>query len=225
MAVRVARGGHDRGEPINGDAGERVLPCGRAHCVHRLLHVAGGWVLDSYRHRQPTAELPVHLAGGRASADRAPAHRVGKILRRDRVEKLTAHRQAQREDVCEQRSGDAQAGVDVIAAVQVGVVEEPFPTERGAWLLEVHPHDHAYAFGEFGGKRREPPRVVQCRARIVHRAGTHDHQQSIVGACQDRSAVGAARGDDIGGRIGKRQLLGQQRWGNQRADPGRYGGW
>ena len=89
--------------------GERVGHGGGAHGVHRHLRPAVGAVLEPDRHREPRAELAVDLALGRASADRAPADGVGDVLGDDRVQELAADRNAEREDVEQQRSAPAAA--------------------------------------------------------------------------------------------------------------------
>ena len=67
------------------------------------------WTLPSVRFlkpigiERPGAELAVDLALGRAGADRPPGDRVGDVLRRDRVEELAADRQAEVEDLEQQR--------------------------------------------------------------------------------------------------------------------------
>jgi len=59
----------------------------------------------------------------------------------DRVEPLAADRHAQRHDVQQQPPGHPQALVHIMAAVQAGVIDQPFPAGDGTRLLEVDPHD------------------------------------------------------------------------------------
>ena len=80
------------------------------------------------------------LALGGARANRAPADQVSNVLRRDHVQKLTASGHAQAVDVNEQLARHAQAFVDAVALVQVGVVDQALPANGGAWLFKVHAH-------------------------------------------------------------------------------------
>ena len=63
------------------DPRERMGHGGGADGVDRHLDVAVGAVLEADRHREAGAELAVDLALGGARADRAPADRVGDVLR------------------------------------------------------------------------------------------------------------------------------------------------
>ena len=62
-------------------------------------------------------------------------------LRRNCVEKLASAGHAELIDINEQLAAHAEALVHLEAAVQVGVVDQAFPANRGSWLLKVHPHD------------------------------------------------------------------------------------
>ena len=111
------------------------------HRVDRDLHVAVGRVLEADRHRQAAASCAVHLALRRPRADRAPADGVRDVLRRDRVEELAAHRQAEstrrRSSSCARCAGPSLTSE---AAVQARVVDQTLPADRRARLLEVHAH-------------------------------------------------------------------------------------
>src|SRR5690606_12299267 len=108
--------------------------------IDRDADVAVGAVLESDRRRGAGREFAVHLALGRARADRAPGDEVGQVLRRRRVEQLAARGHAEPRDVDQQRARDAQALVDAAALVEVGVVDQALPADRGARLLEVDAH-------------------------------------------------------------------------------------
>ena len=86
----------------------------------------------------------------------------------------------------QQAAGQPQTGVDVIAAVEVGIVDQPFPAHGGAGLLEIDPHHHlqlgAVALARFG----DEVGVLVGRRHVVHRAGPHDHQQAGIAAMEDR---------------------------------------
>src|SRR3546814_8450301 len=91
--------------------------------------------------RNSGSKLTVNLAFGSTRADGAPGHQIGNVLRRDHVKKLAARRQAKLIDLYQQFTCRTQALVDIEAAVQARIVDQPFPAHRGAGLLEIHPHD------------------------------------------------------------------------------------
>ena len=155
----------------------------------------------------------MHLALGGARADRAPGHQVGDVLRRDHVQKLGAGRHAQRVDVAQQAAGNAQALVDAEAAVEVGVVDQPLPADRGARLLEIHPHHDLQRVAQFAAQRRQPRGILQRRAGVVDRAGSDHHGEAVVAAAKyavqglprsihgrDRRVAGSAIAHDLGRR-------------------------
>ena len=68
-------------------------------------------------------------------------------------------------------SGGPRAGRgNVVGAVQMRVVDEALPADRGARLLEVGAHDHRSS-AVASRSLREPGRVVEAGLRVVDRAG------------------------------------------------------
>ena len=79
----------------------------------------------------------------------------------------------------QQGPGPSQAGVDVVAAVEVGIVDHPLPAHRGAGLLEIHPHHHlqlvavsarwalamrsAYSLAASTSWTEQGPTITSCR--------------------------------------------------------------
>ncbi len=171
------------------------------------------------RHRQSGAQLAVDLALGGASADRAPGHGVGDVLRGDRVEPLDAHGQPERHHLQQQPARDAQAAVHVPGAVQVGVVDQALPPGGGARLLEVDAHDHAQVVAQLAGLRGQAVRVLQRRLGVVHAAGPHDHQQPVVVGVQHRLDLLAPAHDLVRQLVGERQLVEDALRRDERDDP------
>ena len=223
MAVRVPRGGDHRRRAGPGHAEERVPRRRGPAGVHGHPHVAVGAVLEPDRHGQARGELAVHLALRGPRADRAPRHGVGDVLRRDRVQPLTAHREAEGDDVEQEPPGHPQAPVHVVGAVHAGVVDEPLPARHRARLLEVDAHDDQELIGQRLAQRGQLARVVQPGGRIVHRAGTGDHEEAVVLAVQHRAHLSPGPFDHV--RLGgpERQFIQQRRGREQRLvaqDPG-----
>ena len=166
VAGLVARRLEDRRDALLGDRREPVRRLRRQHGIHRRLDPAVGPVLESHRHRQPRRQLAVDLALGRPRADRHPRRQVGDVLRDLRVEELRAGRQPEVVDVEQQLARQPQPLVDVIALVEIGIVDEPLPSDRGARLLEV-----ASASRRSGDRRSAPPgRSAGPRSRAPRRS-------------------------------------------------------
>ena len=111
------------------------------------LDGAVGGVLEAHRHGQAAGQLAVHLGFGVARADGAPADRVADVLRGDGVKPFGGGGQAKAQHIGEHLAGQPHALTNIEATVQIGVVDEAFPADGGAWLLEVHAHhDHESVF-------------------------------------------------------------------------------
>ena len=163
----------------------------------------------------------MHLALGRAGTDRAPRDEVRDVLRRDHVEELAAGRHAEFGDVGEQFARDAQAAVDLEAAVEIGIVDEALPADRRAGLLEVDAHHDLEIGAERAAVLEQAVCVVARRHRVMDRAGADDHDEAIVHAVQDPVDGLARTAHDIGRgrRAGKfaHQMGGRRDFGD-RAD-------
>src|SRR5690606_9894395 len=137
VTVFVARGRDDGRMPALGHRQEMVRLRSGLDRVNRDLDVAVGAVLEADRARQTGSQFAVHLRFGGTRADRAPADEVGDVLRADDVEEFGAGRQAEFVDVQQQFARDAQAVVDAEAAVEVRIVDQALPADRGARLFEI----------------------------------------------------------------------------------------
>ena len=118
----------------------------------------------------------MHLAFGGAGPDRAPADQVADVLRPDHVEELTARGHAQAVDFHQQLARDAQAFVDAVALVEVGVVDQPLPADGGAWFLEVDAHHHFQRVCVAFALLLESAGIVERGGRVMDRARTDDDQ-------------------------------------------------
>ena len=79
-----------------------------------------------------------------------------------------------------------QSRIDVVAAIEVGVIDQALPTHGGAGLLEINPHHDLERVLIALLGRGDCRGVFVGRGHIVHRAGPHDHQQTGITAMQDR---------------------------------------
>ncbi len=207
MAVVVAGRAHDGWRTLAGERGEPVWVARGADGVDRHLYVAIGAVLEADGHREARGQFAVHLALHRARADGAPRDEVGVVLAERGIEKLRGHRQAEARDADHELAGEAEALVDLIGAVAVGVVDEALPAHDGAWFFKVHAH-HDLEFARVERRGGVQARgVVERGGGIVDRAGADDDEQTVVRAGEDRGGLAAGAGDGPGPGVGERQLI------------------
>ena len=149
VAVLVAGGRGDRRAAALGHRHEMVRLRGRLHRVDRDPHVAVGAVLEADRAGQPRSQLAMDLALGGARADRAPsdtrsAMYCGVVMSRNSAPAGRPRLFTRRQHVAR----EPQALVDAEAAVEIGVVDQPLPADRGARLLEIDAHHDFEPVGE-----------------------------------------------------------------------------
>ncbi len=90
--------------------------------------------------------------------------------------------------------------------VEIRVVDEPFPADRRARLLEIHAHDDLERVAERRAQRPQALRVVHRGLRIVNRARADHDRQSVVLPVQDRVQRAARVRDRARHFLAARQL-------------------
>ena len=85
------------------------------------------------------------LAFGGACPDRAPADQVGHVLRADQVEELGTGRQAHWLILSSSSRARLRPFADLEALVQVRIVDQALPADRGARLLRSTPASRSSA--------------------------------------------------------------------------------
>ena len=129
---------------------------------------------------RPGGKFAVHLALGGARADRPPGDQVGHILRRDDVQVFGAGRHTHAVQVQQQFAREPQALINVKGVVQVGVVDQPLPADRGARFFKIHAHDQQQIVAVLFAQRQQFARVFQRGLGIVNGARPDHHQHAIV---------------------------------------------
>ena len=149
----------------------------------------------------------MHLTLRGARADGPPGDEIGEILGRDDIEKLAARGHAHVVQIQQQLACMPQALVDIETAVQIGVIDEALPADRGAWLFEVHPHNDDQLLAERAHQAFESGRVLERRLGVVDRARPDDGQQPVVLAVQQMVNRAARLEGELRRRLADRKLL------------------
>src|SRR5690606_6550123 len=74
------------------------------------------------------------------------------------------------------------------------------PAHGSARLFEIHAHDQKERVGYFSGQRLEALGILMGGLDIVDRAGTNDHEQSMVLAIEDVADDFTTMRDSLQGR-------------------------
>ena len=158
---------------------------GSADRINGDTGIAIGTVLKAYRARECRGHFAVDLALGRTRADSAPAYQVGNKLPGHHIEKLGGGRYAQFIDLQQQATRQLKAVIHPIAAVQVGVGDQPLPANHRARLLKIGTHhDFQLRLVTFA-HTLQAARILHRRINIVNGTGTDHHQQAAIFTVED----------------------------------------
>jgi cobaltochelatase CobN len=75
--------------------------------------------------------------------------------------------------------------VHVAAAIQVRVVDQAFPADGGARLLDVGAHHQQQVLADVAGQSGEALGVVEHGLLVMQRARADHHQQARIAAVED----------------------------------------
>ena len=207
MAVRISGGDEDGRLAVLGVAEKGVGVGGGENGVDGDLHVAGGAVLEADRAGDAGDQLAMNLALGGARADGSPTDQAGDVLRRDHVEEFGSGGHAHLGQVEQQMARQAQAVVDLVGLIEMGIVDEALPADGGAGLLEVDAHDDAQVGGELVDGGFEQGGVLARGLGVVNGAGADEDQQARVAAVEDGGDLAAGVEDGGRGGFGDRALF------------------
>ena len=152
-----------------------------------------------------------------AGTDGRPADQIGDVLGHDRIQKLGRGRHAFPRQIKQQTACPAQTSVDVVRAVQMRIIDQPLPADSGARFFEIDPHHHFKLILQTLADRSQSLGVLPSRRHVMHGAGTHHHQQTLVISPKNRLNALSGRGHGLGGCRIDRQILMQQRRSDKRA--------
>ena len=186
-----------------------------ANGVDRHLHVSVGAVLEADWHREARGQLAVDLAFDGARADCTPADELRVILAEGRVEKLGCDGHPPAGEIDHQLPREGQPPVDLEAAVEVGIVDQPLPADGCPRLLEIDPHHDEQVRGMLHRQFVQAPGVIARRRRVVDRAGADHGQQAVVTPLDNFLYSATALRHEVGSSIVHRKVPGHDRRGQQ----------
>ena len=192
----------DGSQTLLGDTEEAVGVCGGADGVNGDGQVTVGAVLVSDGEGQTGGQLAVELGLSGAGSDGAEGDQVGQVLGGDGVQHFAGDGEASGGEVDVELAGDAQALVDLVGLVHVGVVDQTLPADCGAGLLQVGAHDNAQVLGELGGELLQATSVLEGSVGIVNGAGTDHDQETVIALLDNLDGFIAAGANGLHGTIG-----------------------
>jgi hypothetical protein len=215
-AVLVSGSLCDGSKTLLGDTHEVVLGSSRANGINGNTQATVGAVLETHGERQTGGKLSVQLRLGGTGANGTERDEVGKELGRDGVEHFAGNGHALAGQVAEELAGDAQTLVDLVALVEVGVVDQTLPADSGTGLLEVGAHDDAEVLLELVGELLQAAAVLDGSVGVVERAGTDHDKKTVILLVNDCLGFATALLDGVEGDLSSGDLGGQEFGRDQR---------
>ena len=215
-AVLVSGGLCDGSKTLLGDTHEVVLGSSGANGINGDTQAAVGSVLEAHGERQTGGKLSVQLRLGGTGANGTERNEVGKELRRDGIEHFAGNGHALAGQVAEELTGDAQTLVDLVALVEIGVVDQTLPADSGTGLLKVGAHDDAEVLFELVGELLQTAAVLNGSVGVVERAGANHDKKTVILLVNDCLGFATALLDGVEGDLGSGDLRGQKFGRDQR---------
>lgn len=204
----VIAGGFDDGRGAElGHRQEGVWVTRGADGVDGDFDASARSVFKADGHTEAGGQLAVDLALRCARADGAPRDDVGHVLRCDDIEEFGARGNTFGGEVEQQLAGDAQAFVDVVGFVDVGVIDQALPSDGGAWFFKIHAHDDLQVVFVAVDLVAQAFAVFQRCVYIVDGAGSNDHKEAIVFAVDDLGGLLTVGGHQLRTRFWKRKFF------------------
>ena len=146
----------------------------RLNRVHRYFDIAVSAVLETHGAGQAGTHFPVQLAFGGACTDGAPGHQIRNVLRGQNIQVFHPGRHARLVQFQQQTTRGAQAFINLVAVIQVRVIDQTFPTHCSARFFKIHPHDDGNIVLQFIAQGRQALGIVFRRHRVMNRAGAYN---------------------------------------------------
>ena len=107
--------------------------------------------------------------------------------------------------------------INLKTAIDVGIIDQAFPADDSAWLLEIDAHDNLQVSLVFRSQRYEFFSILDRGFGIVNGAGADDYDETIIATIEDGFAFCAAMFNYSCGFIRERNLFDQDGGWKQRA--------
>ncbi len=186
---------------------EDVAVTGGAHRIDGDAGIAVGAVLEANRAGESRSHLAVYLGFGGTCADGAPGDEVGNILAGHHIEEFGGGWHAQFVDIDQQFARQFQPFVDIETAIEARVIDQPFPADDGARLLEIGAHHDAEALFILLAQGVEALGILASSSGIMNRAGADNDQQALIVSGQNGFHFATGIQQILGNGIGDRKRV------------------
>ena len=176
MTRIVTFGLNNGGNTFLGDGKEMVRLARGADGINSNLHIAISAILKTYRHGQSGCQLTMHLTFSRASPNCTPGDQVRNELWHNGIKKLSGRGKPHLRQFLKQFPGLAKSLVDSKTVVNVRIIDQPLPPNRGAGFFEIHTHEDAQVLLVSLSGFSEFVRIFNGGTGIVDGTGSGNHQ-------------------------------------------------
>lgn len=215
-AVLVSTCPGNGSETLLGHTHEVVLCGGGANGVDGNSQAAISAVLEANGERETGSKLTVQLGLSGACSDGAEGDEIREKLRGDGVEHLRGNGHARGCEVNVELAGDAEALVDLVALIDIRVVDQTLPADCSPGLLEVGAHNDEDVVLELVGERLEALAVLNGSLGVVNRARSDHDQETVILLCDDLCGLLAALDDSLLGVCWDGELVAEKSRGDER---------
>ena len=195
---------------------EMMLGSGSTDSIDGDGQASIGTVLEANGEGETRGQLTMQLRFGGTSTNGTERNQIGEELWGDCVEHLGCDWHALGGQVAVELARDTQALVDLVALVDVGVVDETLPANGRPWLLEVGTHDDEKLSAQLLGESLETVTVLEGGLRVVDGAWADHDEETVVLLGDDLDAFFAAAKHRLLGGLCDGDLGGQELGRDQR---------
>lgn len=196
-AVGVSSGSDNSDDSGLGDGEEMVRTHGGSDGINGNTDASVGSVLEANWEGKTRGEFSVELGLGGSGTDGTDGEEISEELRGDGVEHFGGQWDAEVGQLDKQGSGQAETGVDVEGAVDMGIVDETLPSNCGTGLLEVGTHDNQEFALVLFDLWEETVGVFEGGFGVVDGAWANDDQESVGFTIEDGGGFETAVEDGL----------------------------
>lgn len=209
-AVLISGGSGDSSKTLLRHTHEVVLGSSSADGIDSDGQSSISTVLEANREGETRSQLAVQLGFRSTGTDGTERDQISEELWRDCVEHLGRNGHALGSQVAVELARDTKTLVDLVALVDVGVVDESLPADRGPWLLEVGTHDDEKLSAQLFGEGLEAVAVFEGHFRVVDGARSDHDEKTVVFLGDDLDAFFTAANYCLFGSLCDGDLGGQE---------------